>query len=174
MHGMAAFVLPVTDGDERAAVLKLQAVDEETVGESVALRIWDGDGAVRLLAHDTDTGAMLLERLDISRHLSSVADTPRGGEDHRRTPRAPDRAHGTDGLRRLGDVASAMSAQTASAVRLLDDRGERDLLLDCAAAVREVMDEPGNQLLHWDLHYDNVLGSGARAVARNRSEATRR
>ncbi len=21
------------------------------------------------------------------------------------------------------------------------------------------MDEPGNQLLHWDLHYDNVLGS---------------
>ncbi|NKR41559.1 hydroxyurea phosphotransferase [Rhodococcus hoagii] len=159
MHGMAALVLPVTDGDERAAVLKLQAVDEETVGESVALRTWDGDGAVRLLAHATDTGAMLLERLDISRHLSSVADTRTAvgiiaGLLARLT------AHtAPDGLRRLGDVASAMVAQTPSAVRLLDDRGERDLLLDCAAAVREVIDEPGNQLLHWDLHYDNVLGS---------------
>ena len=46
----------------------------------------------------------------------------------------------------------------------LADDGERRLLRDCAAAVREVADEPGDRLLHWDLHYDNVLGerSGSR------------
>ncbi|MER6984049.1 aminoglycoside phosphotransferase family protein, partial [Streptomyces carpinensis] len=32
-------------------------------------------------------------------------------------------------------------------------------LADCAAAVREVAAEPGDRLLHWDLHYDNVLAA---------------
>lgn len=159
MHGMAALVLPVRAGDGRDAVLKLQAVDEETVGESVALRTWDGDGAVRLLAHDAETGAMLLERLDTSRHLSSIADT-RAAVRTLAELLARLTAHAApDGLRRLGDVAAAMLEQTPSAVPLLDDPDDRDLLTDCAAAVRDVVAESGNRLLHWDLHYDNVLAS---------------
>jgi streptomycin 6-kinase len=31
------------------------------------------------------------------------------------------------------------------------------LLRDWAAIVREVATEPGDRLLHWDLHFDNVL-----------------
>lgn len=27
----------------------------------------------------------------------------------------------------------------------------------CASAVRDLIDEPGDRLLHWDLHYDNIL-----------------
>jgi streptomycin 6-kinase len=160
MHGMAALVLPVRDGgDGRDVVLKLQAVDEETVGESVALRTWDGDGAVRLLAHDAETGAMLLERLDTSRHLSSVTDTRAAVRTIAELLVRLTAHEAPDGLRRLGDVAAAMLEQAPSAVRLLDDPDDRDLLTDCAAAIREMVDEPGNRLLHWDLHYDNILAS---------------
>jgi streptomycin 6-kinase len=44
-------------------------------------------------------------------------------------------------------------------VELLADEEERRLLRDCAAAVREVAGEPGDRLLHWDLHFDNVLAA---------------
>lgn len=159
MHGIAALVLPVRGRDGGDAVLKLQAVDEETVGESVALRTWDGDGAVHLLAHDADTGAMLLERLDTSRHLSIVDDSHEAVQTLAELLVRLTAHEAPDGLRRLGDVATAMLEQAPSAVRLLDDPDDRDLLTDCAAAVREVVSEPGNRLLHWDLHYDNVLAS---------------
>lgn len=65
------------------------------------------------------------------------------------------------GLRRLGDIAERMLADVPEALGMLGDLGERRLLADCAAAVREVAGEPGDRLLHWDLHYDNVM-AGAR------------
>lgn len=39
----------------------------------------------------------------------------------------------------------------------LADPAEARLVLDWAAAVREVAGEAGDRLLHWDLHYENVL-----------------
>ncbi|MYS66968.1 hypothetical protein GTW66_24040 [Streptomyces sp. SID5473] len=75
MHGVVALVLPVIGSDGTESVLKLQPVDDETVGEPDALRAWDGDGAVRLLDHDPATGTLLLERLDAARPLSAVPDT---------------------------------------------------------------------------------------------------
>lgn len=73
MHGVTALVLPVERADGSGAVLKLVAVDEESVGEPVALRAWDGQGCVRLLEHDVDTGTLLLERLDEGRDLAALA-----------------------------------------------------------------------------------------------------
>ncbi|WP_430334781.1 aminoglycoside phosphotransferase family protein [Rhodococcus sp. ACT016] len=159
MHGWSALVLPVRDrrGDE--AVLKLQAVDEETIGEAAALRAWDGSGAVRLLSHDDDTGAMLLERLDSSRHLSSVVDS-RVAVQTLAELLARLTAHtAPEGMRRLGDVAAAMLDDTPAASGRLQDPEDRRVLADCTAAVREVASASGNRLLHWDLHYDNVLAS---------------
>ncbi|CAM5280635.1 hypothetical protein SMICM304S_02236 [Streptomyces microflavus] len=55
MYGMCALVLPVVrEADGVPAALKLQLVDEETVGEPVALRAWGaaGAGAVGVLGHD--------------------------------------------------------------------------------------------------------------------------
>ncbi|MEV7615770.1 aminoglycoside phosphotransferase family protein [Streptomyces sp. NPDC089799] len=163
MHGVAALVLPVDRADGTPAVLKLQAVDEETAGEPVALRAWDGHGCVRLLRHDPETGTLLLERLDENRPLSAVA-----GADPRRAVRviAELLARLTSvpappGLRRLGDMAAdLLAAVPEAAARLADDR-DRNLLRDCAAALAEVAGEPGDRLLHWDLHFDNVL-AGAR------------
>ncbi|MGW6553475.1 aminoglycoside phosphotransferase family protein, partial [Streptomyces sp. NPDC055051] len=58
----------------------------------------------------------------------------------------------------LGDVAAGMLAEVPGALARLDGE-DAALLADCAAAVREVIGEPGDRLLHWDLHYDNVLGA---------------
>jgi streptomycin 6-kinase len=52
-----------------------------------------------------------------------------------------------------------MLERTPPALERIGDPDARRLLADCAAAVREVVAEPGDRLLHWDLHYDNVLAS---------------
>ncbi|MEU5402817.1 aminoglycoside phosphotransferase family protein [Streptomyces sp. NPDC005963] len=159
MHGMAALVLPVERPDGSPAAVKFQALDEESEGEPVALRLWDGDGAVRLLEHDADTNTLLLERLDSGRHLSSLTDTREAvrilAELLARLTAEP----APQGMRTLGDIAAHMLADVPDAVRLLHDEDERRVLLDCAAAVREVAGESGDRLLHWDLHYDNVLAA---------------
>ncbi|WP_443067199.1 aminoglycoside phosphotransferase family protein [Streptomyces sp. NBC_01423] len=172
MYGVCALVLPVVRvGDGCPAVLKLQPVDEETAGEPVALRCWGGAGAgaVRLLEHDPATGTMLLERLDGGRSLEGVADAGAavrviaellaGLTAVRPGPDA--------GLRGLGEAAARMLAGAPGVVAGLADEGERGLVRDCAAAVREVAGEPGDRLLHWDLHFGNVLAGegGGRWVA---------
>ncbi len=159
MHGVTALVLPVVRADGSAAALKLQRVDEESAGEPDALRAWGGQGAVRLLEHDGETGTLLLERLDERRHLSAVAerDSRRAvqviGELLARLTAVPAPA----GLRGLGGMAAEMLDDVPQALGRLADGRERRLLGDCAAALAEVAGEPGDRLLHWDLHYDNVL-----------------
>ncbi|MER6157305.1 aminoglycoside phosphotransferase family protein [Streptomyces sp. NPDC001868] len=160
MHGMCALVLPVIrTTDDTPAVLKLQILDAESEGEPVALRLWDGDGAVRLLRHDPDTGTMLLERLDPARMLSHEPDTREAVLVIARllahltaTPAPPN-------LRRLSDIATNMLDRTPPVLARIPDPADRRLIEDCAAALREVMPDPGDRLLHWDLHFDNVLAA---------------
>ncbi|MFG2724546.1 aminoglycoside phosphotransferase family protein [Streptomyces canus] len=160
MHGVTALVLPVVRrADGTPAVLKLQLLDEESAGEPVALRLWDGDGAVRLLDHDPVTHTMLLERLDSDHMLSTLPGTRdavlviAGLLAHLTAGPAP------AGMRRLGDIARAMLDRTPEALKRIPDPEVRRTVADCAAAVREVVDEPGDRLLHWDLHDENVLAS---------------
>ncbi|MET8983003.1 aminoglycoside phosphotransferase family protein [Streptomyces sp. NPDC004539] len=159
MHGMCALVLPVVRTDGLRAVLKLQLLDEESEGEPVALRLWDGDRAVRLLGHDEATGTMLLERLDPARTLARVADVHTSVEviagllAHLTAGPAP------EGMRGLADIAASMLERTPAALRLIPDPEHRRIVADCASAVAEVLDEPGDRLLHWDLHDENVLAA---------------
>ncbi|SDU40820.1 streptomycin 6-kinase [Jiangella alkaliphila] len=156
-NGMAALVQPVVGADGTPAVLRLQPLGEESAAAVVGLRTWDGDGVVRLLDHDTATGAMLLERLDGGRPLASVPDDDAvmkvlGVLLARLTARpAP------DGLPRLSDVAAAMVAAVPGALRALHEGDERRLVVSCAVAVDELLPEAGDRLLHWDLHDENVL-----------------
>ncbi|GAA4104393.1 aminoglycoside phosphotransferase family protein [Actinomadura miaoliensis] len=155
-HGMASLVLPVTRADGVPAVLKLQPVTEDNAGAPIGLRAWNGDGVVLLLDHDPATGTMLLERLDATRPLSSVAGDDADqilAELLARLVAVP----APDGLRHLADVAAAMLDQVPHAVPALRDPAERELVRTCASAVAELIGEPGDRLLHWDLHYDNVL-----------------
>ncbi|WP_246886048.1 aminoglycoside phosphotransferase family protein [Streptomyces sp. GESEQ-4] len=159
MHGVGALVVPVVRADGTTAVLKLQLLDEESEGEPVALRIWDGDGAVRLLDHDPATGTMLLERLDEKRMLSHLGDTREAVLIIARLLAHLTSVPVPHGMRRLGDIAQAMLDQAPWALQRIPDPEARRLVADCAAAVREVVDEPGDRLLHWDLHDENVLAS---------------
>ncbi|MFC7903713.1 aminoglycoside phosphotransferase family protein [Streptomyces griseoincarnatus] len=159
MHGVSALVLPVDRADGTPAVLKLQLRDHESEGEPIALRLWNGDGAVRLLDHDEPTGTMLLERLDSSRMLAHTPDVHEGVLVVARllahlhaTPAPP-------GMRHLGDIAASMLERTPAVLDRIPDPEARRLVADCAAAVREVADEPGDRLLHWDLHDENVLAA---------------
>lgn len=156
-HGVMALVLPVLRSDGSRAVLKLQPVTEESKGEPLALRAWGGRGAVRLLRHDPATGTMLLERLDPTRPLTAVPDDTAAARTLVELLARLTDAPVPRGLRQLADVTAAMLDRTPTAVGALGAPDGRRLVRDCAAAVREVAGEPGDRLLHWDLHYDNVL-----------------
>ncbi|GAQ62546.1 aminoglycoside phosphotransferase family protein [Streptomyces scabiei] len=160
MHGMCALVLPVVrTADGAPAVLKLQILDDESEGEPVALRVWNGDGAVRLLDHDPATGTMLLERLDPARMLSREPDSHAAVLVIARLLARLTATPAPPALRRLADIAADMLDRTPPVLARIPDTSDRRLIADCAAALREVMAEPGDRLLHWDLHFDNVLGA---------------
>ncbi|MFF0250372.1 aminoglycoside phosphotransferase family protein [Streptosporangium sandarakinum] len=156
-YGMASLVLPVLQSDGTPAVLKLQQLREETAGTATGLRVWNGNGIVRLLDHDENSATELLERLDATRPLSSISDDTTAlqilAELMARLTSVP----APQDLRRLADIAAAMLDQAPRAVPALRDPAEQRLVRTCVAAVAELVGEPGDRLLHWDLHYDNVL-----------------
>nr|WP_324617304.1 aminoglycoside phosphotransferase family protein [Streptomyces bicolor] len=120
-------------------------------------------GAVHLLAEDPQTGTLLLERLDEDRRpLLTVPDVMEAtrilAELLARLTAVP----APSGLRRLDAVVARLFERLPPVLAELQSRGADDdirLLKDCAAAVREVADETGDRLLHWDLHFENVLAA---------------
>jgi streptomycin 6-kinase len=158
--GAVALIIPVTRQDGSRAVLKLQPVDDETEGEPAALQAWAGRGSVRLLEHDPSSGAMLLERLDASRDLSTMQDDLAAAEIIAKLLVQLNSRQAPAGLRHLRDVAAATLSAAPEAVRLLGDADERRLLINCTARFQELITDPiDNRLLHWDLHYFNTLST---------------
>ncbi|WP_117214217.1 aminoglycoside phosphotransferase family protein [Allorhizocola rhizosphaerae] len=152
-HGMVALVLPVVTREGVPAALKLQQVDEEHYGEGLALRAWDGDGSVRV--HREAPEALLLERLDADSPLSTVPSTMQAVQI---IAELLARLHAHDappGIQKLGDVVRGMLSSVPEAMHTMPSVAAQ--LREWAAIVREVATEPGDRLLHWDLHFDNVL-----------------
>ena len=61
-YANVSVAVPATTPDGAEAVLKIGFPHWESEHEAAALAHWDGDGAVRLLAHDPERNALLLER----------------------------------------------------------------------------------------------------------------
>ncbi|MGA5096473.1 aminoglycoside phosphotransferase family protein [Streptomyces lavendulocolor] len=157
--GEASLVVPVRRTDGTRAALKLQMPREETTAALIGLRAWNGNGIVRLLDHDPESSAMLLERLDGSRTLASVPDDD---EAMRTLAGLMARLHSVpapEGLRGLGDVARDMLASVPEAAAALRAPADRRRLKGWASVVTELAGDPGDRMLHWDLHYDNVLAA---------------
>ena len=71
-HGFCSMVLPVCGQGGVPCILKISFPSAESEHEHIALRRWDGDGAVRLLRADPPRRALLLERLH--RQCEATAD----------------------------------------------------------------------------------------------------
>ncbi|MEV6775733.1 aminoglycoside phosphotransferase family protein [Streptomyces syringium] len=157
--GEASLVLPVSGKDGTRAVLRLQMPREETTAALIGLRTWNGEGMVRLLDHDADSGTMLLERLDGARTLASVEDDDAAMGILAGLLARLVRVPAPQGLRSLQAIANEMLEQVPQAVTALANPTERQLLRGWASAVAELISDPGDRMLHWDLHYDNVLAA---------------
>jgi streptomycin 6-kinase len=158
MHGFCALVLPVR-GPDHDAVLKISFPDDETEHEHLALRAWDGRGAVRLLRAEPHQRAILLERL-ADEKLDSIdpeaaCEVVAGLYAHLHVPAA--------GQFRL---LSEWTRRWAERLRTLPQEAPvpRRLVAQAAALARDLGDDPDTDgtLIHGDLHYLNVL-AGERA-----------
>lgn len=164
--GHAGIVVPVVDATGRQLALKHQIPDPELATEAAALRLWSGEGAVRVFRDEP--GFLLLERLDPARDLGRLpmmqtseiwgtvmkqlslraSDPPRTAQDTGPFER-------TDAIaERWNDELPMRWAQRPGPLprRLLEAALE---LCQTRGAVGRYDDD--DFLVHGDLHYFNVL-----------------
>lgn len=163
-EGSCSWVAPVTDVEGRPAVLKVSWPHREAVGEPEALRLWAGEGAVRLYRADRERYALLLERCEPG--LSLAASGQLGVEERltvgaallRRLWDVPVPAR--NGLERLADV----TAEWADLVerRLAEFRPDFDVRL-VALGTRLLRELPATAarevVVHGDFNPQNVLSA---------------
>jgi streptomycin 6-kinase len=150
-YAFASLAIPAGD-----VVLKVQFPDRESEHEAEALRVWDGGGAVRLLEHDPERHALLLER---TRPGTSLAEVSQGEALEVVANLLP----------RLWKPAGApfrpVADEAAWWVSYLPERWEeagrpfeRSLLDAAIEALVELSATQGELVLvHQDLHADNIL-----------------
>ncbi|WP_341717415.1 aminoglycoside phosphotransferase family protein [Micromonospora sp. FIMYZ51] len=177
-YGMTSLVVPADLPDGTRTVLKLQFPDAESEHEATALRRWNGEGAVRLLAHDPDLRALLVERCEPGTPLHTlplddaldalvgllprlwVPATPAPDDTPRPTQSPPDAAAGPAGqpFTTLADAVAGWTVRLPTAWERAGrpyDRRLVDLALDLLAGLA---DSQGEQVLvNQDLHAANVL-----------------
>jgi len=161
LNGAASMILPVVRRDGTEAMLKLQPVNDESEAEALALRTWNRDDVVEVLEDDPSTTTLLLERLQ-PRTLSDVPDDTEAtrilAELLTRLTAVP----APPGIRRLSDIAARMVEDAPAFIPRLADPAEQRVVRRLVAQVAEVLPESGDRLLHWDLHYDNVMAGHRR------------
>lgn len=158
LSGEASLILPVVRRDGTRAMLKLQSVNDESEGEALALRTWHHDDVVEVLEDDPATSTLLLERLEprtLDDHPDPVEATRILAEllTHLMVVPAP------PGIRQLSDIAAGMIEDAPRLIPKLADPAEQALTWRFVAQVTELLPESGDRLLHWDLHYYNVMAA---------------
>lgn len=156
MHGYAGLAIPTRRGDE-PCVLRVGWLDEHTRSAPIALRAWNGHGAVRLLEFEPVANAMLLERLDPTRALAQVpigeAVVIAGQLLRQLAIPAP---AGLPTMREMAEEAAVLMPQRWQEYGRPTPRP----WLDRACALALALSEPNPHLLvDYDLHYDDILAS---------------
>jgi streptomycin 6-kinase len=155
MYGFIGVVWPVRTADGTPAMLKVSWPIDEAVDEGVALALWAGDGAVRLLDHDRENYALLLERLDPHRTLHGepidTAVEVAAGLLRRLAVPAP-KLHRT-----LPEVAEELAAWIPAKATELGDPIPARLLSTAVGYCRELGPGAGSALVNEDGHFYNVL-----------------
>ncbi|XAS73763.1 aminoglycoside phosphotransferase family protein [Micrococcaceae bacterium Sec5.1] len=164
-NGHGALVVPVLQHGRQAA-LKIAYPHEEALVERHALALWGGHGAVGLLAADTASCSMLLERLDASCWLQDVPmDEARQvwGEIMRELSITPDDRPEWRGFDHIAATAERWSDEMPSEWER-QDRPFPRWLLEAALEVCQTRGAVGRRsgrdvLVHTDLHFMNILGT---------------
>jgi streptomycin 6-kinase len=154
-----SIVIPARLPDGSDTVLKVQFPEPDSRHEAAALRLLGGSGAIRLLAHDEDRLAMLIERCVPGAPLSTVPPDealtvligllPRTW----RPPAAPFATAETEADRWIARLDSRWVATGRPC--------ERSLVDAAVDAFRGLSGTQGEQvLLNQDLHVNNVLRAG--------------
>jgi streptomycin 6-kinase len=169
------YVAPAVRADGTPAVLKLGVPNPELRTEIEALRIFDGRGAVRLLAADPEGGALLLERLSPGEPLATLLRDERAAASDERALASDARA--TSIAARLmsqlwrpapTDGPFPTVARWAAGLQRL--RGHfgggtgpfpANLIEKAEALFAQLIDSMAPPvLLHGDLHHHNILSAG--------------
>ena len=150
-----SWVAPATRSDGTRAILKLGMPHMEAEHEMEALRFWDGDPTVHLLAADEDRNAMLLERCEPGtalRHLPEPDQDVVVAGLLRRLWRMPPEPHP---FRPLATMTAHWANETREDAARWPDAG---LVQDGLRLFEELpRTSPTNVLLATDLHAGNVL-----------------
>jgi streptomycin 6-kinase len=150
--------VPADLPDGTPAVLKLVYPHRESEHEADALELWDGEGAVRLLARDDERRALLLERCQPGTYLSERAQDEALGVLIGLLPRLWKPAGAP--FRPLAEEAAWWLETLPPAWEAAGRPYERWLLEAGLEALRELAPTQGEQVLvHQDLHGENVLAA---------------
>ncbi|MFS0775150.1 aminoglycoside phosphotransferase family protein [Neobacillus sp. 3P2-tot-E-2] len=151
------FVIKVTDSHGTPLILKLGVPNFDTRNEMVTLQAYNGEGCAKLLKSDPENGVMLLERLVPGKMLSAESDEMVVLENFIKVWKAirrpvpvgtptPSLSHWFEGLTRYRNA------------------GEGPIPLKHVQLAEEYFHQvmetsEGPQLLHGDLHHENILYS---------------
>lgn len=155
--GCASIILPAVTRQADAAVLKLSVPHKEAQHESVALRHWDGDGAVSILRASADGFTLLLERCEPGSDLWAVGIDDQIEVMADLLPRlwtaAPPDALFAD----LGQTATRWARQMHQKAAVIGIPAE---VADRAQRwARELATDQPRRMLHGDFHPGNILAA---------------
>ena len=154
-NSSGSLTMPATRGGERV-VLKIQFPDREGLHQADVLRRWDGDGAVRLVDHDPERRAMLLERCDPGTPLSTIDPAAALGVLIELLPRSWVPAGAP--FRSLADESAELTAEMLDQWERTERSVDERLIRAAAEAFEHLAATQGEQVLvNQDLHADNVL-----------------
>ena len=155
------FVCAVTRADGNPAVLKLGVPNRELASEINTLKVYDGQGACRLLEADADAGMLLLERLQPGTMLATLENDDRATEIAAQVMQAIQRP--------MPEGRGFLSLRTwfdeLKGVRPRFNGGTGPFAVNSVEIVegliRDLFAEDRPQvLLHGDFHHFNILRSG--------------
>lgn len=163
--GETAWVAPVRTADGEELVLKVGRMHEEAEHEALALRLWDGAGAVRLHRDEVreDTVALLLERCSPG---TPLRERPEPEQDEvvaqvlRRTWTTS--VPSGSPLRPLRELTGLWADETERRAQDSPDVVDTGLVRAALEVLRSrppAQAQPGDVLLVTDLHAGNVLAA---------------